>query len=63
MASIFSAVIASFTLRVSVGARPISSGYRLRASCCVIVEPPWRLPENVWSAADAVRFQSSPWCS
>lgn len=34
LASILSAVMASLIfLRVSVGARPISSGYRLRASC------------------------------
>jgi hypothetical protein len=52
-ASIFSAVIASLTLRVMLAARPISSGYRLRASCCVIVEPPCRSPlQGIEQCAD-----------
>ena len=50
-ASILKAVMASLSLRVRVGARPISCGYRLRASCWVRVEPPWRLPEKVCSVA------------
>ncbi len=40
--------------------RPISSGKRLRASFCVMVDPPCLSPLNVCNAADAVRLKSTP---
>ena len=35
----------------------------MRASCCVMVEPPWASPEKVCSTAEAVRVKSMPWCA
>ncbi|MNL80646.1 hypothetical protein D3C87_2075540 [compost metagenome] len=59
-ASILSAVTASLSLREMVRERPISSGNRLRASCCVMVEPPCGAPRSVCTTDEAVRRQSMP---
>jgi hypothetical protein len=57
------AVAISFTLRSKLRARPISFGNRLRASCCVSVEPPCVSPVAVWTSAESVRHTSTPRCS
>ena len=44
--------IISLSLRVTEYSSPRRMFF---ATCCVIVEPPWRLPENVCGAADVVR--------
>ena len=58
-----SAVIASRNLRFRLRSLPISCGKRLRASCCVIVEPPCRSPWALRQIEPTMRVGSSPWCS